>query len=432
MPAEEPEGCADISLEYPRLRYLEAFPHEENGRTSIVLRDPTQISDRMLVVSPEFCQLLPLLNGSNSLRDIQAEISRRLGQLFFMEDLTAILQKLDEAYFLESEGFERYHRALVEEFRAATIRPASHAGSAYPADPAPLLEEISSFYSHPDGAGIPGATCASGALRALVAPHIDLRSGGPTYTHAYRALAESPKPDLVVIFGTGHHGLPEMYSISDKDFETPLGVSRTDRDFLQAFRARVPEPLFSEDFSHRHEHTIEFQLVFLHHLFRAAPPPILPILCSFSYDDVSPESPSPHRDWMARLLEGLRDAERETGKRACFIASVDFAHIGPRYGDASRRDQRAIEDTLRQDGEMLEPVMRADAQGFYNYIAAEHDRRRICGFPALYTILQLLDGERGRLFRHSYAVVDQQGSFVTFASLAFGPPDVAQPQEGQS
>jgi len=408
-----------VSLDYPRLRYLEAFPHEEGGRTSIVLRDPAQISERMLLVSPEFCRLLPLLDGNKSLREIQVELTRQFGRIFPMDDLTKILQQLDEALFLESDHFRLRYRSLLESFRAAPVRPACHAGTAYPADPVDLLEFVSSFYTNPGGAGIPDAGAPSGELRALVAPHIDLRSGGFVYTHAYRALAESQKPDLFVIFGTGHHGLPQMYSISGTRFETPIGASETDSEFVAALGARLPEGLFAEDLSHRHEHTIEFQLIFMHHLYRATPPPIMAVLCSFSYQDVAPGSGSPHREWLSRFVEAFRAAEKETGKRVCLVASVDFAHIGPRYGDQFHPDQRTVDDTLRADREMLEHLTKADAQGFYGYIAAEQDRRRVCGFPALYTILNLLDGEQGRVLCHSHAALDQAGSFVSFASLTF-------------
>ena len=168
-----------------------------------------------------------------------------------------------------------------------------------------------------------------------MAPHIDLRLGGSTYTHAYRELAESEPPDLFVILGTGHMGLPELFSVSSKDFETPLGTAVLDRDFLGLLREQCQEPLFGEDLTHRSEHTIEFQIVFLQHLFPRQAIRILPLLCSFSYLELC-TSPYSERTrplfWM--FIEGVRKAEEQSGKRVCWIASVDLAHIGPRYGDA--------------------------------------------------------------------------------------------------
>ena len=404
--------------EYPRLRYLETHPHEDQGKNYVILRDPAQISDRMLVVTPEFLNLLPLFDGRHSLLDIQAELSKRFGRIFFNEELREIIDRLDEVHFLESDGFREYFARLKGDFASAKIRPPHHAGAAYPSEAADLFDAVSAFYLHPDGAGAPQPH-GGPAVRALIAPHIDLRSGGPTYTPAYRALAEGPAPDLFVIMGTGHMGLPQMFSISPKDFQTPLGISAADTEFLEALKAELAEPLFGEDLSHRHEHTIEFQLVFLHHLFRLAPPRILPILCSFSYADLQPGSKSPHRQWFNRFVETFETVHRRSGRRICFVASVDFAHMGPRYGDSFTPDQATIDDVKRKDREMLESILSPDADAFFKYIASERDQRRICGFPALYTMLHLLDGQKGRLLSHNHTVMDQTGSFVTYASAVF-------------
>ncbi len=406
------------STEYPRIRYLEAHPHEDQGKSYVILRDPTQISEQMLVVSPEFLGLLPLFDGQHSLLDIQAELSRRFGRIFFNEELREIIERLDEVHFLESDSFRDYHARLMGDFATAKVRSPHHAGSAYPREAGDLFDTVSAFYLHPDGAGTPQSRTGR-PVRALVAPHIDLRSGGPTYTHAYRALAEGPPPDLFVIMGTGHMGLPQMFSISPKDFETPLGVSQVDVEFLEALKAQLAEPLFGEDLSHRHEHTIEFQLVFLHHLFRLSPPRILPILCSFSYADLQPGAASPYRQWFTRFVEAFRTVHRQTARSICFIASVDLAHMGPRYGDSFTPDDARIQNVKRQDREMLESILSSDPDGFFRYIASEQDQRRICGFPALYTLLHLLDGAKGRLLAHRHTVMDQTGSFVTYASVVF-------------
>ncbi len=405
-------------MDYPRIRPLEAYPYQDHGKTVVILRDPAQISDQTLLVSPEFFGVLPLFDGQHSLRDIQAELTRRFGRIVFMDELNELLRRLDEVHFLDSEAFREYSSRLVGEYRAAKVRPPHHAGSAYPENATGLFEVVSSFYLHAKGAGTPGA--ASGPpVRALLAPHIDLRSGGPIYTHAYRALAERSAPDLFVIMGTGHMGLPQMFSISPKSFMTPLGVSEADHEFLEALHSRLQDSLFAEDISHRHEHTIEFQLVFLHHLFRAAPPRVLPVLCSFSYAEVAPGTSAVHREWLTKFVKTFRTLEQETGRRICYIASVDFAHIGPRYGDSFTPNSAIIEEVLRKDREMLECILAGDPEAFYSYIAGEQDRRRICGFPVIYTLLHLLNGEKGRLLSHDHTVMDQSGSFVTYGSAVF-------------
>jgi hypothetical protein len=68
---------------------------------------------------------------------------------------------------------------------------------------------------------------------------------------------------------------------------------------------------------------------------------------------------------------------------------------------------------------MLEYVTACDPEGFSGYIRSEQDSRRICGFPALMTMLHLIRGSQGRLLRHGHAQMDETNSFVTFASVAF-------------
>jgi AmmeMemoRadiSam system protein B len=405
-----------MSRDFPKLRYLEALPHAEGGKPMIILRDPLRIAEDSLVVSPEVYSVLRLFDGKNSLLDIQAELTRTTGRIVFREEVESVVQRLDETCFLDNQTFVERRAALQARFRSKKVRQASHSGSAYPKDASELTEMISSFYTSDGGAGLPAAQSDSSVL-GLVVPHIDFRLGGPVYTHAYRALAESKKPDLFIIMGTGHMGLPQMFSLARKDFETPLGTARFDQDFAKGFDAALGEPLFEEDLSHRSEHTIEFQLVFLQHLYRGADLKILPVLTSFSYQEIGPDQEALRL--FRRFTEKLSLAVSQSGRNVCYIASVDLAHIGPRYGDGFRPGQSTISEVCEKDRRMLKYVTGGDSEGFFRFIANEQDSRRICGFPALYTLLTLLPGKRGNLLVHDYGQMDPSGSFVTFASIVF-------------
>lgn len=401
-------------MEHPKLRYLEAFPYSQGRQTLVALRDPAHISEQVMVVTPQLYSVLLLLDGRHSLLDIQAELTRRNGELVFREDLEKILKQLDDAHFLDNERFRNRYQEVLEQFRSQAVRPSFHASLSYPADPTELTETLSSFYLHPQGAGLPQGH-SNRELKALIAPHIDLRLGGATYTHAYRALGESSAADLFVILGTGHLGLPEYFSISPKDFVTPLGRVETDREFLRLFQEALSQSLYGEDLTHRHEHTIEFQLLFLQHLFRGRSFQILPVLCSFGYADVEGDAPQGQLFW--RWIEAFRSAWRKSGKRICLVASVDLAHIGPRYGDRFRPGEGVVEEVFRKDRQMLEAVCAGRPQDFKDFVQEERDQRRICGFAPLYTLLTLLEGETAQLLAHRHAVMDPTGSFVTYASL---------------
>jgi AmmeMemoRadiSam system protein B len=409
-----------MSDAYPKLRNLEALPHVEGDRPVILLRDPRQISEDTLVVSPQVYHLLTLFNGANSVLDIQTVLTRQSGQIVFREQVESLVDHLDKAYFLDNENFRKRRADVVQEFHRQKVRPAHLAGESYPADENELRALLTSFYQSDEGAGQPEPR-QKRIVRGLVAPHIDLRLGGPTYTHAYRRLAESEQPDLFVILGTGHMGVKDLFSVCIKDFETPLGTAEADVEFAECFQRTVGSESFSEELSHRNEHTIEFQLLFLQHLLTKDRFKIFPVLASFSYADLI----SPDRkkgacvEKVSKFVQALRDAEDSTGRRVCVLASVDLAHMGPRYGDSFTPDPSTVERVKAKDLEMLSYVTEGDAEGFSNFVASEQDRRKICGFPCLYTLLHYLESSTGELLAHSHCQIDATGSFVTYASLAF-------------
>ena len=86
----------------------------------------------------------------------------------------------------------------------------------------------------------PSVHRAAGALRAIVAPHLDFPRGRPAYAAAYAALRQSLQetepPGRVVILGTNHFGRSSSVVGTEKDFQTPWGVLETDRAFLQRLR----------------------------------------------------------------------------------------------------------------------------------------------------------------------------------------------------
>jgi hypothetical protein len=70
-----------------------------------------------------------------------------------------------------------------------------------------------------------------------------------------------------------------------------------------------------------------------------------------------------------------------------------------------------------EDRAMLEAVVATDPRAFYDSVARDGDRRRICGLSPIYALLRCLPTGRGRLLRYGQWP-DPEG-VVTFASLAF-------------
>ncbi|MBV9463057.1 MAG: hypothetical protein JO317_02410, partial [Verrucomicrobiae bacterium] len=60
-----------------------------------------------------------------------------------------------------------------------------------------------------------------------------------------------------------------------------------------------------------------------------------------------------------------------------------------------------------------------DAGEFFKFIAHEEDRRRVCGFPAIYTMLQTLSLEHGQLLNYDQSFEKMTNSLVTFCAVKF-------------
>jgi len=73
---------------------------------------------------------------------------------------------------------------------------------------------------------------------------------------------------------------------------------------------------------------------------------------------------------------------------------------------------------------MLGHVERVDAEGFFESIKKGRDRRRICGLPAIYTMLQTMNAKEGTLLKYDQAFTSETQSVVSFASLAFHESEV--------
>lgn len=409
-------------MEYPKLRPIEALPVREG---MICLRDPAGLSDKVLMVSPPILFILGLFDGRHSILDIQAEYTRRFGDLLFSDQLRQIIERLDGCLFLENNRSQEARDRIVAEFRGSAIRPATHAGSAYEADADRLRVQLDGFYSAPGGPGQPPgdlpADPAHGALRGLIAPHIDPRRGGACYAWSYSELARSSRASTFLILGISHAPTRTRYALTAKDFTTPLGTLPVDREIVSRLAGRCRGDLFHDEFVHRSEHSIEFQVVFLQHLFAGRREVrIVPILCSSLPGDL-PAGRSPMDDPEVReLVAALRELIAERGENICLIAGVDFSHVGRRFGQDVALSDALLAQVEAEDRALLERVLARDAEGFLQRIREKEDSTNVCGTPAVWTLLHLLgSGGSSRLLRYDQAREEPTQSVVTFASAAF-------------
>jgi AmmeMemoRadiSam system protein B len=378
----------------------------------------------MIVVSGEALFILQYFDGKHSVAEIRSEFLKTLGASLPERKLQELIAALDQAHFLESETFQDYKRGLESQMLTQHFRPAAHAGASYPSEPEPLRERLDSYYKA--GAGLPALkNPANGValVNGLIAPHIDLRVGGACYTYAYHALADSTPADIYIILGTGHSGLSNCYSCLKQDFATPLGTVKHNAEFIAELARRHPFDLFSEPLPHRTEHTIEFQTVFLQHLLGGRKNfTIAPILCSYAYPMLTHERFAREHTVIDAFVTALREtcaAFNARNQRVCMIASVDFSHVGPRYGDEQTPTTSFLQRVDDADHQLIQAITRVDPGAFVETTTRLQDRYRVCGFAPIHTLLSATSAKTGTLLKYEQGLVDDKKSVVSYASLAF-------------
>jgi AmmeMemoRadiSam system protein B len=395
----------------PRLRPLDASRVRVNGREMICLRDPEGIVEDPVLVPPGTMRIASMLDGSSEMVDLQAAYARGTGgELLFSWDVQQIVEELDRHGLLLTDRFEARRREIEAAFRSSPVRPAYHAGKAYPADPQALARDLDGYLRAVDAAEIAGFS-----PRGAIAPHIDFSRGGRCYAWAHRALAAAlPEPETVLILGVAHNGPDAPFILTAKPFETPLGVVPVDQDLVGLLSSRI-EGATAHEMAHRHEHSIEFQVVFLQHVWADRPVTVVPVLCS-AFERYAPDGSPASIDVVEQFIGAVR-GYIAGGRTVSILASVDFSHVGPRFGDREPADNALAARTSLGDRPVLEAILRGDAEAFWREVMAEGNARRIDAASAVYTALRILEPCHGRLLRYGQAP-DSAGGIVSFASIA--------------
>jgi AmmeMemoRadiSam system protein B len=406
--------AAKDSDHYPVLRNLQFSPIKQGDDQLIVLWDPSGLSKEKLVLPLNFFFIVQHFDGEHSLQEIGALYLKRFGEFLLPSKVEQLVVDLDQKLFLEGPRAETARQQARIDYRQRPSRPAVFAGRSYEADSAKLRKQIDGFFTSGEGPDFKPSEHRGKLIKGLVAPTYDLKQAGPVYAWAYKELQECQQPDVYILIGTAHAGLENLFAVTDKDFETPLGVVPVDQPIVNRLKAVAPE-FFEEDIAHQSEHAIEFQLPFLQTVIGKSFT-MVPILSSFSA--LSLNDPTV-RSSVDRFLGALRDTIDASGQSVCVIAAGELAHLGLRYGDSAQPTDFSFHRSMQGDLEMLKHVEELKPEEFARYIQKEGDQRRISGFSPIYSLLRLIQAEKGHVLRYDRGITDQYNSTVTYASMAF-------------
>jgi AmmeMemoRadiSam system protein B len=394
-------------------RDLEFFPVQHEGKQLVLVRDHLDLVQEGKAVAVPLYQLMTLLDGTRSLRDIQMVLMQQQGGVLVSTDeVMYLLAHLDEAFLLDSKRFRGARDRIMKDFESRSVRPCSHCGRAYPDHPQALKERLQDILESRTALPEP-----KGEIIALAAPHIDLSVGYRAYSRAYQNLGHT-SPSRILVLGVGHQMGRDLFSLTEKAFETPLGVVKTDRAMVRKLREAGPDIVADTDFAHRSEHSIEFQLLFLQHLLGETTWTIVPVLCGFFQACLADYSREAYLDKAGPFLEILREALSEPGDGTLVVAGVDFSHVGPKFGHEMPAHHLTAQSEAH-DRRLLECLCGLETELFWEESRRVGDQFNVCGFSALACLQEILPPCRGSLLHYETWHEEATRSAVSFGSVVF-------------
>lgn len=393
------------------------MPSPVADRPGLLIRDPYRYSDVTLIIPPLLLQAMQCFDGKQTEIDLKATLVRLTGDLDVSGLVRHLVETLSDSGFLDDENFAAMKEQRRREFSDAPKRTAVHAGGAYPDDVEPLRSTLDRYMGQAE------TRAQADGLVGIAAPHVSPEGGWQSYQAAYRMMAPAYRERTFVVLGTSHYGEPERFGLTRKPFVTPLGESTVDLALVDWLEQKAAAAIQMEDYCHAVEHSIEFQVLFLQHVY-GADIRILPILCGPYARSVYVGGLPEDDDNVHRFLDALGEMASRDHDKLFWVLGIDMAHMGRRYGDefGARADQGAMVEVTARDRGRIDRLTAGDADGFWNLVQEKHDDLKWCGSSPLYTFLKAVPQARGHLLRYEQWNIDEQ-SVVSFAGVAFNKGD---------
>ncbi len=279
------------------------------------------------------------------------------------------------------------------------------AGSFYPDNEHALTQTIKRCFHHKLGPGaLPGLKTRN--VKAVIAPHAGYAYSGPAAAWSYKALGETPKPDVYMIIGPNHNSFET--ALSNDSWQTPLGIARTDSRFVTQLSRNANIPINEQ--LHAVEHSLEVQLPFLQFVLGEQAPAlkIAPLILGIDAD-------------LKELALAIKEVIIDQAKNVFFIISSDFTHYG-RFYHYTPFTLNVKKNIYELDGKALEFIKNLDADGFKNFI--ESTQATICGAKPIELLLRLAKSLKINkvLVEQYYTSGDITGDYknsVSYASVVF-------------
>src|SRR3954451_5720023 len=116
------------------------MPSPAEEHPGLLIRDPYKYSETVLIIPPVLVECLENFDGEHTDLDLRTDLLRVTKSRDVSDWEKQLVDTLSAAGVLEDDFFKQMQKERREQFAAAPPREPAHAGSAYPDEPAQLLE----------------------------------------------------------------------------------------------------------------------------------------------------------------------------------------------------------------------------------------------------------------------------------------------------
>ncbi len=278
---------------------------------------------------------------------------------------------------------------------AENIRTPWAAGRFYPSDVSELKKTVDRFLKN-------AVKPLGEKPLAIISPHAGYIYSGQIAADAFNQAA-GYKYNVIVLLGVNHTS-PAFAGVSvyPGDYETPLGIAKTDKELLENLIASGKD-VVTEEAVHIREHSIEVLLPFVQTLF-----PGLRIIAAV-VGTPDPELCARFGNTLAKVLKD---------RNPLIAASSDLSHY-PSYQDAVRVDKETLDAVMKIDPNAFQSVLRKqETKGIGNLDTCA------CGEATILTVMaaaKALGANCGRLisYANSGDVSGDRSRVVGYGAVMF-------------
>jgi hypothetical protein len=396
--AETPEH-----LSRPHVRPFQPVGVERDKQVGVGLRDPMNLTGRMMVVPPQALGLVHALQGEHTVEQISEATKVPV------EQLRQLVANLDESGLLWGPTFDRLEREAMERTRTAGAFPAS--GSKFAGETREAASErIGALLREAEDAEL-----GAGVL-GIIAPHLDLERGGANYAAAYMVVAGATRPDRVVVLGTNHFGLGDGVVATRLGQDSPFGIVPSDSAMADALERSLGDRLFKDEADFLGEHSVQFHIPWIAHTL-----PGVPVFAALVPDPMRAMiADDGARASFAEFRVALRDAIAAIPGRTLVVASADLSHVGPAFGDPGPVGAQVRKQVEEIDRGLLAEYASGDVEAFIQSVRGAGNATRWCSVGNMSAALFATQGTPELIqYGQSPESLDPQGTaLITSAAMA--------------